>query len=378
MGYIKIQEILEELMDNPLLRGLTLERTVNYTQQFIRKVGSPKLFEDKVATIKIHNYRGELPCDFVDILGVRCQNGNSLLPTTDLFFAEEVNKPKPEKLCDNKFIKQDKIFTDTLFQVQDIQVPEAYINMEELDEKDKIFLQNHPEIKNKLLYIMIKKAQEAEQPIEHDIPQPRRDKYIITEEDLFGIDKDLLEDVQRILNAFIVQHVNHCNEQHRHPHNDLAHKTDNLYKVGRDPQKPIHRKSYGDDMTNLTYKIQGNFIFTTLSETTLQLAYRSIATDEDGFPMVYDNESYIEALKAYIKLKCYNIEFDLGRIAAPVFQNAQQQYAWYVGQAQTSLIKPSYDDMEVFTRTWNTLIQRNTLHDNQFRTQNNREYIKRQ
>jgi len=52
------------------------------------------------------------------------------------------------------------------------------------------------------------------------------------------------------------------------------------------------------------------------------VAYKSIPLDKDGFPLIVDNQEFIEALKAYIKVKRFEIFFDEGRIAQAVFQNA--------------------------------------------------------
>ena len=51
--YISIKEVLDNLLDNPLLQNLTLERVVNYTVDFIRKVGMPKLYIEKTAKLEI-------------------------------------------------------------------------------------------------------------------------------------------------------------------------------------------------------------------------------------------------------------------------------------------------------------------------------------
>ena len=51
--YISIKEVLDNLLDNPLLQDLTLERVVNYTIDFIRKVGMPKVYIEKTANLPI-------------------------------------------------------------------------------------------------------------------------------------------------------------------------------------------------------------------------------------------------------------------------------------------------------------------------------------
>jgi hypothetical protein len=55
--------------------------------------------------------------------------------------------------------------------------------------------------------------------------------------------------------------------------------------------------------------------------------------DEDGFPLIPDNQSFKKALEYYIKREYFTILFDIGVITAPVLTNAEQRYAWYVGQA---------------------------------------------
>lgn len=77
--YISIKQILDNLLDNPLLQGLSLERVVNYAVRFIQKVGMPSIFEEKVQKVQIQEYRGLLPCDLCEIIQVRAikQNCNN-------------------------------------------------------------------------------------------------------------------------------------------------------------------------------------------------------------------------------------------------------------------------------------------------------------
>jgi len=50
-----------------LLKDLTLERAVNHTINFIRIVGMPPIFEEKVTTLEVVDYRAALPCDLYKI-----------------------------------------------------------------------------------------------------------------------------------------------------------------------------------------------------------------------------------------------------------------------------------------------------------------------
>lgn len=221
-GYISIKQILDDILHHPLLKDVTPERAVNYAIHFIQLVGMPNAFLEKTAVIKIDNYRGELPCDFYEIIQVRDKNKRVFRYATDSFHMSKNTK-------------------------------------------------------------------------------------------------------------------------------------------------------YHD----LTYKLQGSCIFTSIKEGDIEVAYRAIAIDDEGYPLIPDNVSFIQALEAYIKKQHFTILFDQGKIQAGVLQNTQQEYAWYVGQCQNALIRPSLDQMQSITNMLNTLIPRVTEHDNSFSSLGDREYIKR-
>ena len=225
--YISIKEVLDNLLDNPLLQNLTLERVVNYTVDFIRKVGMPKLYIEKTAKLEIKDYRALLPCDFYKVIQVRaCKNGynQTFRSSTDNF---------------------------------------------------------------------------------------------------------------------------HFSEDKNYSH-------------------------------ELTYKLQGQVIYTSIKEGTIELSYQAIPVDSDGYPMVADNSSFREALELYITKKRYKVLFDTGKIKGDVYNTTCQDYAWAVGQAQTSLIMPTIDELESITNSWNTLIPRVTEHRTGFINNGSKEILKQQ
>lgn len=152
----------------------------------------------------------------------------------------------------------------------------------------------------------------------------------------------------------------------------------------RDSNNRIYRSSTDSfhmsehkDATDLTYKIQGGVIFTSTKQEEIEIAYRAIAVDDEGYPLIPDNASFINALEAYIKKQHFTILCDIGKIHPTILQSAQQDYAWAVGQCSTSMIKPNIDQMQSITNMLNTLIPRYTEHSKGFETLGNREYIKR-
>ena len=49
------------------------------------------------------------------------------------------------------------------------------------------------------------------------------------------------------------------------------------------------------------YNIQGKWIITSSLDRPIEISYKSIPVDCDGYPLIPDNEAFIKALEAYIK-----------------------------------------------------------------------------
>lgn len=128
----------------------------------------------------------------------------------------------------------------------------------------------------------------------------------------------------------------------------------------------------------LTFKTQGQILYTSFKEGDVVVSYKAIPVDDEGLPLLVDNAVFLKALDAYIKKEAFTILFDLGTIQNPVLKNAQQQYAWLAGQLQSEFTIPSVSEMESISRSWNTLIQRTGEFNNRFSTLGNKEYIKLQ
>lgn len=131
-----------------------------------------------------------------------------------------------------------------------------------------------------------------------------------------------------------------------------------------------------DDYSDLTYKLQGNVIFTSIKECQVEIFYNAIKVDKEGYPMIPNNSSFIQALELYIKKQMFTILFDQGKINQNVLQNTQQEYAWYVGQAQRDINMPTVDQMESICNMWTQLLQRNNIHSKGMKHLGRKEYIK--
>lgn len=155
-------------------------------------------------------------------------------------------------------------------------------------------------------------------------------------------------------------------------------KCDHYHGVFRYSTDSFHMSKHKHSSYDLTYKTQGNIIFTSIKEGTIEIAYRAIQVDSEGYPMIPDNSSYINALELYIKKKCFTILFDTGKINAQVFQQVCQDYSWAVGQAQSDLVRPTIDQMQAITNSLNTLVPRMSEHSRGFINNGTQEKIKLQ
>ena len=228
--YISLRQVLDDILDHPMLKDVSFERAVNYTVHFMRIVGCPRMFEERTALVEIENYRGLLPCDFNDIIQVRTHSS-----------------------CDRK-------------------------------------------------------------------------------------------------NYGVFRHTT-----------DSFHMSDNK-----------------QDSFDLTYKIQGNIIFTSIKEGIIEIAYNAFAVDSDGYPLIPDNSSFIRALELYIKKQHFTVLFDTGKINNAILNQTLQDYAFAVGQAQSDLVRPTIDQMESLTNSLNTLITRVSEHRSGFVNNGTQEKIRLQ
>lgn len=124
------------------------------------------------------------------------------------------------------------------------------------------------------------------------------------------------------------------------------------------------------------FKTQGNFIFTTFKDGDVEIAYNAIPVDEEGYPLILDNEKYKNALCLYIKQDRFGKYFDTGKISQVVFQNTQQEYCWAVGQLSTELKMPSYSEWENISNAHNQLLPKVREFEKSFETTGMPEHYK--
>ena len=146
----------------------------------------------------------------------------------------------------------------------------------------------------------------------------------------------------------------------------------NNFNIYRDTVDSFHTSENKSNYNHLTYKIQGNLIYTSTENNDIEISYKAIPTDEFGYPLIPDNSDFTRALELYIKKQVFTILFDLNKINANILTNVQQDYAWAVGDCKSEFNRLSLDKMESLSNSWRTLLIRTHQPSVSFKTNGDR------
>lgn len=111
------------------------------------------------------------------------------------------------------------------------------------------------------------------------------------------------------------------------------------------------------------YFIKPGWLVTNRKKGFIKLAYKAIATDERGYPLIPDLTSYQEAVYWYVVMKLTFPKFMSGKLGGRGVNNAQnvyfytqQQWNFYRNQAYAEAMMPTADDMQNIKNDWHKLI----------------------
>lgn len=110
------------------------------------------------------------------------------------------------------------------------------------------------------------------------------------------------------------------------------------------------------------YWVKPGWIVLNKQEGYVKLAYKAIATDERGYPLIPDLASYQEAIYWYVMMKLNFPKFLKGTLGgrARYSQNTyfylQQQWNFYRNQAYAEAMMPNESEMRSIKNEWHKLI----------------------
>lgn len=247
-NYVSLGTVMWKVMKHGLCQELTYEEAAEYAMEFIKLLGAPVAYENKLYRSDLENYKAPLPCDILKVDGVRY-----------------IDSSKEDGECTTRWIA----------------MREA-TNIYHLD------------------------------PNEHMNEQD-------TEFDLRG----------------------------------------------------NHRRS------EFVYKLQNGIIFTSMRNGCIEMAYEGLATDEDGFPLIPDNEKVAIAMEYYILSRYLEPMWLMGKITDKAFEYIQQKRYFYMPSAFTALQMPNYDGMESVMNGINRLILSTTMHEKFYKKMGEEERLRK-
>jgi len=111
-----------------------------------------------------------------------------------------------------------------------------------------------------------------------------------------------------------------------------------------------------DVFQEYTYITQNNVITTSIKDGWINISYSELATDEFGYPLIPDNESFKVALEYYIIHRTLEGLWSMGKITDKVFQYYEQKRHYYSAQATNSMTIKNMDQMETMFNAINRMI----------------------
>ena len=128
--------------------------------------------------------------------------------------------------------------------------------------------------------------------------------------------------------------------------------------------------------TDYTYLINGSYIKTNLETGYIMLAYQAVPTDNDGYPMIPDDQSFIEAVYWYITMKLLYPQWVGGQVRDAVYADAKRSWNFYCKQAYGNVMMPNgAAQMEAIKNTWHRLVEEWGEHDSFFSTMGQEQVI---
>jgi len=126
---------------------------------------------------------------------------------------------------------------------------------------------------------------------------------------------------------------------------------------------------------DITFVITPGWIKTNQEIGYLLLSYQAIPVDKDGYPLVPDDESFLEALYWYINMKLMYPEWKEGRVRDAVYYDARRSWNYYCKQAYGNALMPDSEKLESIKNSWLRLVEEIDEHDTFYSTLGQKQHI---
>ena len=126
-----------------------------------------------------------------------------------------------------------------------------------------------------------------------------------------------------------------------------------------------------------TYVVQDCVLIASRKNGFVEMSYKALTLDNNGFPMIPDNESYKVGLEYFILFKYLEPLWMMGKIQDKVFQYIEQKKHWYLGQAENSMRLQGIDQLESTMNAINRLIIQDQSHETFYKNFGQKEIIRK-
>lgn len=132
----------------------------------------------------------------------------------------------------------------------------------------------------------------------------------------------------------------------------------------------------GTNFSNtVQYDIKPGYMFSNVRNGYVKLSYIAQYVDEEGMPLIPDNQSYFEAIYWYVAMKLLYIEYYTGRKPQHLYYDAKRSWNFYRQQAYAESLLPNQNELENIKNTWHTLIPEYDSYDMFFSTTGDEQKI---
>jgi len=177
-------------------------------------------------------------------------------------------------------------------------------------------------------------------------------------------------DYVQIRGARRIQNLDNFN-RHAIP---LTHTT-NLYNKS----EKCSEQSIDDCETiqEFTFKVENGVMFTSFEEGQVEVAYKALPVDDDGYPLIADNPKYKLAIEYYILCRYIEPLYDIGKITDKAYNRICQNKDWYIAGAQSSMQLASIPHLESTMNAINRLIVNDQAYKNFYKFFGQQERIRK-
>lgn len=120
--------------------------------------------------------------------------------------------------------------------------------------------------------------------------------------------------------------------------------------------------------SDITYKLREDYIWTNgaYKNGKIEMAYLAFPTDERGFPMVPDDETFKQAVVAFVSERIGRRLWMRNQIGGDKYQVLDRERNWYMGKAQTKHLIPNRDKTKSIENQFKRIISTKGERDNGF------------